>query len=166
MQSRRTNIAGIVVTFLGLLQAVGFVLTVGGVPHAQALIRAGQGIGIAALPTPFRDSNGYENFASRRAYMFTLRDGTVRELSDQDIGSIMPGPHRRIVPYFNALAMLPRLPHDLTTSVLQHLFCKSDFAEGKGIAQPGNTIADVEIQVSVKTQGREGFVERPHIVCE
>ena len=160
MSSLQVNVLGVVLVVCGLFQIFGYV------SQNNRLFLFGQALAMAPLPMPFRNSDGYENFASVRSYDVAFTDGTHIKLDrDRELVAALSGPHRRKIVYMQAMMFLPRMPQRISTPVLEYLLCQSDFVSSLGIVPSDRTMKSVTVTTRVKTVGREKDRWDDTIVC-
>lgn len=155
-----TNILGVLLFCLGLASSLGYIL------HSPALLHSALATGASPLPTPFRESNGYENFASVRTYTFTFADGTSREVPGTQLTEHLTGPHRRNIVYMQSILYFPVLPEAITMPIARHFFCSTDFLARNGIKHQGSTLESVQIHIKVQTISNTERDWRMHLSCD
>ncbi len=155
------NLLALTLTIVGTLQMAGFVL------KSEPLYLFGQALALAPLPVPFRDHNGYENFASEREYRITLADG--RELRPSEKAAIgrITGPHRRKIVYTFGFTMLPREPFPIANRLAEFVFCKRGgiAVDLEEVISTSSLIKSIAIITTVKTEGGENWEHTYTFVC-
>ena len=154
------NFGSLLIVILGLLQAVSMWA------GDYDLARLAKASAASPLPTPFKDSRGYENFSAVRTYIVKYTDETSEKLDIEELYSNFSGPHRRKIVYMQSLIWAPRLSVKLRDSALQGLFCGNQFIDINDFNQNDKIINRVDIDIRQKTAGREFYKSSVSVMCQ
>ena len=160
------NVLGAGLLAVGMLSIVGVMI---GNPNVYLF---GEATAVAPFPAPFRDHNGYENFAVRQEFQVHFKEEVGRDplifnlgLGIDSFDGTFTGPHRRKIVYMFTINMAPRLPGPLAQQVIRYALCEEPiFADLIGDIDV-NDIDGMVLISGVKTIGMEDAVWRHALQC-
>ncbi len=121
MKARTTNLLAGIIIAVACTQMFGYLV------QSRNITLFGKSLMFTPLPTPFSAVRGYESLTSARTYTLHFTDGRTEDMQlDDTLNELLPGPHRRKIPYIQVLRLAPRLPQKMNDAVLYYLFCKSN----------------------------------------